>query len=171
MKSFSPAGLANKALYGYDRTTGIAAKTFGNPDGNISGNGAYAAGGGGGGGPTPTLAILAASFGGVGYGQTFCGVPIFGAIVSGAPPIVAPTDPFVIGDDVASLGPSGFSFAPFGALPQNAFTSVQIIQLGLTLLTSNVTFFTNGGGCGPSTIWTWPVAGLVAGTTYGFVFV
>lgn len=44
MKSFSPSGAANKAFYG------LGARTFGNPDGNLSGNGAWARGGGGGGG-------------------------------------------------------------------------------------------------------------------------
>jgi hypothetical protein len=50
LKSFSPAGMATKALFGYsrDRTTfaaGVGAKTFGNPDGAVSGGGAYGTGG------------------------------------------------------------------------------------------------------------------------------
>lgn len=44
VKSFSPSGAATKAFYG------LGARTFGNPDGNLSGNGAWARGGGGGGG-------------------------------------------------------------------------------------------------------------------------
>lgn len=40
MKSFSPAGAATKAFYG------LGARTFGNPDGNTSGNGAWTRGGG-----------------------------------------------------------------------------------------------------------------------------
>lgn len=178
MKSFSPAGAATKAYYG------LGARTFGNPDGARTGGGAYAAGGanpngpnqGGGGSPplTPTFTIDAGPGpgGSVGYGQTFCGVPIFGSITSGAlPAFIPPADPFVIGDNVASLGPPGFSVSAFGIFNQGDFTSVQIIELGLTLLTFSAIFFTNGGGCGPSTIWTWPLAGLVAGSPYGFVFV
>ena len=68
MKSFSPAGMASKALFGYSRELAAAsnglhggAQTFGNPDGATRGGGAYAAGGaspngpnqgGGGGGPS-----------------------------------------------------------------------------------------------------------------------
>jgi hypothetical protein len=39
VKAFSPAGMAVKAFFGY------GAKTFGNPDGALTGGGAYAAGG------------------------------------------------------------------------------------------------------------------------------
>ena len=156
--------MAQKAYYGR------GARTFGNPGGATSGDGSFNGGGGGG----PTLAILAGDggAGAVGFEQTFCGVVVFGAITSGAlPPFVTPGAPFAIGTDVAGLGPSGFSVNVFGALAQNVFTSVQIIQLGLTLATAAADFFTNGGGCGPSTIWTWvAVPPLIIGNPYGFVF-
>lgn len=163
MKSFSPAGAAVKAYYG------LGARTFGNPGGALSGDGSF----NGGGGATPTLAIVAGPGGGgsVGYGQTFCGVPIFGTLTSGTLPFVSPTDPFEIGTDVANLGPPGFSVDVFGAVAQNVFASVQIIQLGVTLTTASANFFSNGGGCGPDTIWTWTgVPALVLGNPYGFVF-
>lgn len=59
MKSFSPAGAATKAYYG------LGARTFGNPDGALSGGGAYARGGdnpngpnqGGGAGGSTTLSL------------------------------------------------------------------------------------------------------------------
>lgn len=164
MKSFSPAGAATKAYFGR------GARTFGNPGGALTGNGSFNGGGGG----TPTLGILAGlgPGGAAGYEQTFCGVPVFGAITAGAlPPFVIAAAPFAIGDNVASLGPAGFSVDAFGVYGQADFTSVQIIQFGVTLLTSAAAFFSNGGGCGPSTIWTWPAEGLVVGNPYGFIFV
>src|ERR1700745_2187964 len=65
-KSFSPAGMAVKAYYGR------GARTFGNPDGAVSGGGAYAqgganpngpnqGGGGGGGGPSVTFNYIQAA--------------------------------------------------------------------------------------------------------------
>jgi hypothetical protein len=175
VKSFSPAGMTQKGYFGR------GARSFGNPDGATRGGGAYAAGGAnpngpnqGGGGATPTLVITAGSGGGTGYEQTFCGVPVFGALVSGAPPatVITPLGPYSIGQDVANLGPLGFSLEAFGAVAQNAFTSVEIIQLGVTLTTATADFWTNGGGCGPSTIWTWLGSyGFVVGHNYGFVFV
>lgn len=48
---FSPAGMAVKGFFG------LGAKTFGNPDGNLSGNGQWAAGGGGGGTTTVSIVI------------------------------------------------------------------------------------------------------------------
>lgn len=48
---FSPAGMAVKGFFG------LGAKTFGNPDGNLSGNGQWAAGGGGGGTTTVSVVI------------------------------------------------------------------------------------------------------------------
>ncbi len=165
MKAFSPAGMAQKAYYGR------GARTFGNPGGATSGNGSF--NGGGGGGPTPTLAILAGDggAGAVGFAQTFCGVVLFGAITSGGlPPWVTPAAPFEIGTNVSNIGPAGFSVNVFGVFAQNVFTSLQIIELGLTLTALGADFFSNGGGCGPSTVWTWNIAPLVIGNPYGFVF-
>jgi hypothetical protein len=45
MKAFSPAGMAVKALFGY------TARTFGNPDGALTGGGAYVSGGANANGP------------------------------------------------------------------------------------------------------------------------
>lgn len=162
MKSFSPAGAATKAYFG------LGARTFGNPLGALSGNGGT---GGGGGGPTPTFTILAGNNGGPGTGfEESCGVPQFGQLVSGAIPPIFGND-FSIGDDVAGLGPSGFSVVNFGINQQTDFTSVLILPLGQTYSTAGAAFFTNGGGCGPSTVWTWiPIAGLQVGLNYGFVF-
>jgi hypothetical protein len=150
---------------------GLGARTFGNPGGATSGNGSF---NGGGGGPTPTMLITAGNGGAgrVGYGQTFCGVPLFGTLDAGAlPPFAIPAAPFEVGDGVGSVGPVGFSVDVFGVFAQNVFTSVQIIELGITLPTAAATFFSNGGGCGPDTVWTWALAGLVVGTQYGLVFV
>lgn len=167
MKAFSPAGMAQKAYYGR------GARTFGNPGGATSGNGSF--NGGGGTGPTPTMIITAGPGSGVelGYEQTFCGVPVFGALDSGGPPpfIVAGT-PLAIGTNVGTSGPPGFSFVVFGGFPQNSFTSLQLLDFGVTLLTATADFFTNGGGCGPDAVWTWlGVPALVVGSHYRFVFV
>jgi hypothetical protein len=55
VKAFSPAGMGVKGFFGY------GAKTFGNPDGNTSGNGQWAAGGGG--SPTPPPGTLPVTVG------------------------------------------------------------------------------------------------------------
>ncbi len=166
MKAFSPAGMAQKAYYGR------GARTFGNPGGATSGNGSF--NGGGGSPTTPTLVVTVASGGGgaIGWEQTFCGVPVFGVLVSGGlPGFLAPGTPAGIGTNIATSGPPGFSFLNFGNEAQNSFATLQIIELGLTLTTATADFFTNGGGCGPDAVWTWiAVPPLVVGNTYSFVF-
>jgi hypothetical protein len=151
---------------------GLGARTYGNPGGATSGDGSF--NGGGGGGVTPTLSIVAGTDGiGTGYSQTFCGVPIYGVKTFGAwPPFATPDDPGSIGTNVATSGPAGFSFLVFGGFAQNSFTSLTIIEFGLTLLTATADFFTNGGGCGPDAVWTWfAPPPLVVGNSYRFVFV
>lgn len=76
-----------------------------------------------------------------------------------------------IGD--SSLSPFGsaqFVVSVFGGLAQNAFTSVEVVGTGHVLTTASASNFDNGGGCGPATIWAWPLQNLVAGTQYAFRF-
>jgi hypothetical protein len=98
-----------------------------------------------------------------------------GSITSGAVPafITGGGTPIQdLGDakPASSFGPPLFLFSYFGVAPQNHFTSLLIVELGVTLLTAGASDFSNGCGCGPNTIWGWPVQGLVNGNAYSFKF-
>lgn len=76
-----------------------------------------------------------------------------------------------IGDSSNSpFGAPQFVLSVFGGLPQNAFTSVELVGTGHVLTTATASNFDNGGGCGPNTIWAWPLLNLTAGQQYAFRF-
>lgn len=97
-----------------------------------------------------------------------------GVLISGNAAVWGAGQQFSFGDAQAGGFPPGggvpplFTITTSGVEPQNFFTSVNIN--GHTYLSAAASFFSNGGGCGP-TIWEFASpAGLTDATQYPAVF-
>lgn len=192
MKSFSPAGMAAKGLFGYDRTTGIGAKTFGNPDGAIRGGGAYAAGGpnpngpdqgggGGGGGNQVIFQFLNTPTNSNGpYDQ-----PTFTSMIAGVttvPPVgpsnlgdFSPAQPQINGQDLVVAGSVGvgpiwyYTLCVPAVVAQDFFTEwdFDTVSDGPVALTSATASFNSQFTAVGFSIWAWEMPGT--GFPSGFV--
>lgn len=131
------------------------------------------------------LSIVAAlgSFGGTGgtvmsgfEGTAQVGPGTVGACtaVHDNPPVIITGVTLISGVGDGSPGPFGgaqFVYGVFGAPAQNFFTSITIVELGITRFTAAADNFSNGGGCGPTAYWGWNgLVGMVPGGAYTFAF-
>jgi hypothetical protein len=128
----------------------------------------------GGGVADATMTFIAGANGSGGIGlQLFSGSEVYGEILTGEFPGLPDAPTYAVGDDMSDqAGASNkFSVSLFGIFPPTKFTSLEIPELDVVLLSANATF-DDGSGDGPTSIWFWPTPlGFQDGETYSLILV